>query len=68
MARRSNKSIQEILGQSNNEFISFDLNSDNDKELDKKITLVTEGFTTAKYCELSLRDRTRLSKENAHYL
>jgi hypothetical protein len=65
MARRSNKSIQEILGQSNNEFISFDLNSDNDKELDKKITLVTEGFTTAKYCELSLRDRTRLSKENA---
>jgi hypothetical protein len=26
---------------------------------------VTEGFTTAKYCELSLRDRTRLSKEDA---
>ena len=67
MARRSNKSIQEILGQSNREFISFDVddNNGNNKELDKKITLVTEGFTTAKYCELRLRDRTRLSKENA---
>ena len=62
MARRSNKSIQEILGQSDREFISFD---DGDKELDKKITLVTEDFTTAKYCEIRLRDRTRLSKENA---
>jgi hypothetical protein len=65
MARRSNKSIQEILGQSNNEFIPFGLDSDNNKELDKKITLVTEGIITAKYCELSLSDRTRLSKENA---
>jgi hypothetical protein len=65
MARRSNKSVQEILGQSYNEFISFDLDSDNNKELDKKITLVTEGFTTAKYCELILRDRARISKENA---
>jgi hypothetical protein len=62
MARRSNKSIQEMLGQSDRKFISFD---DGDKELDKKITLATEAFTTAKYCELSLRDRTRLSKENA---
>jgi hypothetical protein len=41
MARRSNKSVQEKLGQSNREFISFD---DADKELDKKITLVTEGL------------------------
>ncbi|MFL6430569.1 MAG: hypothetical protein ACJ71X_03795, partial [Nitrososphaeraceae archaeon] len=61
MARRSNKSIQEILS-SSKEFISFD---DREKELDRKITLVTEGFTTNKYCELVLRDRTRLSKENA---
>src|SRR4029450_9118920 len=60
MARRSNKLIQEILGHSK-EFISFDRD---EKELDKKITLVTEGFTTTKYCELILRDRTRLSKEN----
>jgi integrase len=70
MARRSNKSIQEILSggqssQSNREFISFD-DDDKDKEkLDRKITLATEGFTTTKYCELILRDRTRLSKENA---
>jgi integrase len=61
MARRSNKSIQEILS-SSREFISFD---DKEKELDRKITLATEGFTTNKYCELVLRDRTRLSKENA---
>lgn len=61
MARRSNKSIQEILS-SSSEFISFD---DKEKELDRKITIATEGFTTNKYCELVLRDRTRLSKENA---
>ena len=47
---------------SSREFISFD---DKEKELDRKITLATEGFTTNKYCELVLRDRTRLSKENA---
>jgi len=58
MARRSNKSIQEILS-SSSEFISFD---NKEKELDRKITLATEGFTTNKYCELVLRDRTRLSK------
>jgi hypothetical protein len=33
--------------------------------LDRKITLATEGFTTAKVSELILRDRNRLSKENA---
>ncbi|HYA84484.1 MAG TPA: hypothetical protein VEH06_13710 [Candidatus Bathyarchaeia archaeon] len=57
MARRSNKSVQEIL--------LGGTHDDKDRELDKKITLVTEGFTTTKYCELILRDRTRLSKENA---
>ena len=53
MAGRSNKSIQEILGQSQStrEFILFG----DDKELDRKITLATEGFTTTKYCELILR-------------
>ncbi|MFL6399192.1 MAG: hypothetical protein ACJ72J_06380 [Nitrososphaeraceae archaeon] len=61
MARLSNKSIAEILS-SNKEFISFD---DKEKELDRKIILATEGFTTNKYCELVLRDRNRLSKENA---
>lgn len=57
MARRSNKSVQEIL--------LGDAHDDKDTELDRKITLVIEGFTTTKYCELILRERTRLSKENA---
>jgi hypothetical protein len=61
MARQSNKSIQEILS-SSSEFISFD---DKEKELDRKITLATEGFTTNKFCELVLKGRNRLSKENA---
>jgi integrase len=65
MARRSNKSVQEILGQSTGEFPLVGGCDDKDKELDRKITLATEGFTTTKYCELILRDRTRLSKENA---
>ena len=68
MARRSNKSVQEILGQQQSqptgEFITLVGVSYDDKELDRKITLVTEGFTTTKYCELILRDRTRLSKKN----
>jgi integrase/recombinase XerD len=35
-----------------------------DSLLDRKITLATEGFTT-KFCELTLKDRKKLSKENA---
>ena len=35
-----------------------------DSLLDRRISLATEGFTT-KFCELILRDRNRLSKENA---
>ena len=38
---------------------------DEDLEMQRKITLATEGFTTIKFCELVLRDRNRLSKENA---
>jgi hypothetical protein len=57
MARRSNKSIAEILSSSKKEESSL--------ELDRKITLATEGFTTVKLPELILRDRNRLSKENA---
>src|ERR687884_1466792 len=34
-------------------------------ELDRKIALATECFTTAKRSELILKDRTRLSEENA---
>jgi hypothetical protein len=44
------------------------LDCNNDKVLallERKITLATEGFTTHKFCELILRDRNRLSKENA---
>src|SRR5919202_4466253 len=59
--RRSNKSIEEILSASK-EYISFD---DKEKELDRKISLVTECFGTQKWSELILRDRTKLSKENA---
>jgi ATP-dependent Clp protease adapter protein ClpS len=33
--------------------------------LERKITLATEGFTTHKFCQLVLRDGSRLSKENA---
>lgn len=71
MARRSNKSIQEILlGQQQYQSTEGFTTSvggydDKDEELDRKITLAIEGFTTTKYCELILRDRTRLSKENA---
>src|SRR5215472_17250387 len=67
MARRSNKSVQEILGQQQSkltgEFITS-VGGHDDRELDRKIALVTEGFATTKYCELILRDRTRLSKKN----
>ena len=67
MARRSNKSIQEILlgEQQSPSTEGFTAPDDRGRELDRKIALVTEGFTTTKYCELILRDRTRLSKENA---
>jgi hypothetical protein len=33
--------------------------------LDRKITIATEGFTTNRFCELLLKDRNKLSKENA---
>ena len=33
--------------------------------LERKIAFATEGFTTHKFCELILRGRRRLSKENA---
>jgi len=62
MARRSNKSIAEILtpplpaqGSSKN----------GDDLLELKISMASEGFGTTKFCELILKDRNRLSKENA---
>jgi uncharacterized protein YihD (DUF1040 family) len=57
MAKRSNKSeVSAILAASKN---------DEDIVLERKITLATEGFTTNKFCEITLKDRNRLSKENA---
>ena len=40
-------------------------NSIDDLSIERKITIATEGFTTHKFCELVLKDRNRLSKENA---
>ncbi len=69
MARRSKKSIAEI---STPRLLPplvaqppSSSNDDNYDLLERKITLATEGFTTVKFCELILRDRNRLSKENA---
>jgi hypothetical protein len=57
MTKRSNKSeVAAILAASKNK---------DDALVDRKITLATEGFTTNKFCELTLRDRNRLSEENA---
>jgi integrase/recombinase XerD len=60
MARRSNKSIVESLR------LPAQASSKNDNELlEKKISTAIEGFGTTRFCELILRDRNRLSKENA---
>jgi hypothetical protein len=70
VARRSNKSIAEILTTAN--VSSQDKNgSSNDNDnihlalLERKIILAIEGFTRLKFCELVLKDRSRLSRENA---
>ena len=74
MARRSNKSIAEILTPPSplptTDILFLDGNNENNDNnhlalLERKISLATEGFTTHKFCELVLKDRTRLSKENA---
>ncbi|MFL6360870.1 MAG: hypothetical protein ACJ72V_16230 [Nitrososphaeraceae archaeon] len=61
MSNLSNKSIAKILTQSS---ASSSPPVVDDIQLQSKIALATEGFTT-KFCELVLRDRDRLSKENA---
>jgi integrase/recombinase XerD len=66
MARHSNKQVAKIsssLPSNNNK--QKDCSPLTEAESDRKITLATEGFTTNKFCELILRDRSRLSKENA---
>lgn len=62
MVRRSNKSIVKSLASS----LAVQVSSKNDNELlGKKINAAVEGFGTTRFCELILRDRNRLSKENA---
>lgn len=65
MARRSNKSVAEILTPADIQ-VSASRNNDNDglSLLERKINIATEGFTMHKFCELILRDRNRLCKEN----
>ena len=74
MTRRSNKSIAEILKPRSrppplvSQPVSLSKNDDDYDHLlllERKITTATEDFTTSKLCELILRDRNRLSKENA---
>ncbi|MFL6456252.1 MAG: hypothetical protein ACJ71G_04705, partial [Nitrososphaeraceae archaeon] len=62
MSNLSNKSIAKILTQSS---ASSSPPVVDDIQLQSKIALATEGFTTDRFCELVLRDRDRLSKENA---
>jgi len=57
VARCSNKQVAEILA-------SRPVISKEDIELDRKISLAADGFTN-RYCELALRDRNKLTKENA---
>jgi integrase/recombinase XerD len=58
MGRRSNNQIAKILLVKDNEGLG-------QEALDRKIALATEGFGNLKFCELVLRDRNKLSKENA---
>ena len=62
MARCSNEQVAKILASGR----VVEGKAKEEVELNRKITLVTEGFSTAnKYCKLVLSDRNRLSKENA---
>jgi hypothetical protein len=61
----SNKSIEAVLSSAASSSSSSSKDNRGDTLLTKKIVLATEVFTTSKYCELVLRDRNRLSKENA---
>ena len=67
MNKRSIKQAGETLA--TKELMIVGGESDKQKEeqqfLDRKIATVTEGFTTSRFCEFVLRDRNRLSKENA---
>jgi hypothetical protein len=62
MSRLSNKSVAEVLSPTNVSFVDKRYNDEHLALLERKITLATEGFTTRKFCELVLRDRTRFIK------
>jgi hypothetical protein len=60
MANRSNKQVGEILAKTQTEAkIGTTASKQDDLELDRKISLASEGFTL-KFCESLLRDRSRL--------
>jgi len=61
MRKRSDKSIAEILTPMADTASAVAAVASSRNAL----ALATEGFTTTKFCELVLRDRNRLSKENA---
>jgi hypothetical protein len=80
MVIHSNKSVAEILIPSilssspedtvekvHTSSSSSSVRNDNvdDSILERKMSLATEGFTRPKFCELVLKDRNRLSEENA---
>jgi hypothetical protein len=60
MARRSTKSVSEILAPRN--VSSVDKN-DNPFSVREEIAIASEGFTTHKFCELALKDRNRLHRK-----
>jgi hypothetical protein len=62
MARRSNKSLEATLTAAEATTATKD---EDDLEIQRKVGLAIKGFTTSKYRELVLKDRIRLSKENA---
>jgi hypothetical protein len=64
MARCSNEQVAKILASGG--VVQGRAKEEEEGELNRKIALATEGFSTAnKYCKLVLSDRNRLSKENA---
>ncbi|HZD83032.1 MAG TPA: hypothetical protein VE076_09160, partial [Nitrososphaeraceae archaeon] len=63
--RRTNESVAEILTPITTTSSSSSSTNNEDLELQRKITIATEGFSSSKFCELILRDRKRISKENA---
>jgi uncharacterized protein YihD (DUF1040 family) len=68
MSRCSKKSVAEILTSSGTDDYFLDGNGNNDNPLavlERKIFLTTEGFTADSFCKMVLKDRSRLSKENA---